>query len=296
MKAGLSSAVLTRGIAADLLLQLGSTIQGLRRGAPSVLQVHQTRNKLTRMRASLRLLRRCIGNGTYHRCNRVIRDAGRHLNAARDAEVLIETAEQLGNRTDSIEMKRTIHIVVEVLKQQQATGDASARADHKSIAALRAIRREVKELSQAPLVSVVPKKSLGWAYSHCRRAFRRAQKRPTDANLHEWRKQMKYAFCETAALSRCGDERISRLHSEAGLLATYLGDDHDLAILKARVGELLNQSLLNNSPSVHKLTQRIKQVRATLQAGAFRLGVKCFRRRPMRYRLHDRWLRRSGAK
>jgi hypothetical protein len=119
MKAGLSSAILTGGIAEDLLFQLGSTIRGLRRRSPSVLQVHKTRNKLTRMRASLRLLRRCIGSGTYHRYNLVIRDAGRHLNAARDAEVLIETAERLGNRADSIEMKRTIHILVEVLNQQQ---------------------------------------------------------------------------------------------------------------------------------------------------------------------------------
>src|SRR5919201_1891793 len=60
--------------------------------------VHETRKRLKRLRASLRLERFGIGDEIYRRENAAFRDLGRRLSAPRDAMVLIETLDALRDR------------------------------------------------------------------------------------------------------------------------------------------------------------------------------------------------------
>jgi CHAD domain-containing protein len=60
--------------------------------------VHDTRKRLKRLRAALRLERSAIGDETYRRENAAFRDLGKRLSAPRDAMVLIETLDELTDR------------------------------------------------------------------------------------------------------------------------------------------------------------------------------------------------------
>ncbi|HEX6652513.1 MAG TPA: CHAD domain-containing protein, partial [Thermoleophilaceae bacterium] len=60
--------------------------------------VHETRKRLKRLRAALRLERFAVGDETYRRENAIFRDLGRRLSAPRDARVLIETLDALSER------------------------------------------------------------------------------------------------------------------------------------------------------------------------------------------------------
>jgi CHAD domain-containing protein len=60
--------------------------------------VHETRKRLKRLRAALRLERFAIGDETYRRENTLFRDVGKSLSAPRDATVLIETLDALSER------------------------------------------------------------------------------------------------------------------------------------------------------------------------------------------------------
>lgn len=271
----------SRAIAKDLIDEIGCTISSLECQPTSPLNVHEMRNSLTRIRALLRLLRDRLGNAGYRRRNMAIRDARRPLDLARDAEVLIQTAHQLQRRTDSVQMKRLVRRLVQHLTEERAAVRLPPSALQKSLTALRSMQHEMRKRTQS--LSIVPGDGLVGAYKKCRIAFRCARNRPTDARLHEWRKQVKYLYCETDAMRRHGEERVTPLLSQAALLATELGDDHDLSVLQARVSAMGGP--LADPVSIHKLKKRIKSCRATLQRKALRRGERCFRAKPRRVRL-----------
>ncbi|MGB5656133.1 MAG: CHAD domain-containing protein, partial [Acidimicrobiia bacterium] len=58
--------------------------------------VHTARKGTKRLRAFLRLARRSIGTDTYRTENAALRDTARLIAPARDALVLIETAQEIG--------------------------------------------------------------------------------------------------------------------------------------------------------------------------------------------------------
>jgi CHAD domain-containing protein len=60
--------------------------------------VHEMRKVLKRVRAALRLVRDAVGKDEYARENALLRDAGRALRAARDAEVMLGVVTDLSHR------------------------------------------------------------------------------------------------------------------------------------------------------------------------------------------------------
>lgn len=91
--------------------------------------VHETRKRLKRLRAALRLERSAIGAETYRRENAAFRDLGKRLSAPRDAMVLIETLDELTDRF-SAELPR------------DATGPLRARFEQMHERALTRLRRD----------------------------------------------------------------------------------------------------------------------------------------------------------
>src|SRR5262245_56233503 len=60
--------------------------------------VHEARKSSKKVRALIRLVRDAIGEKRYRRANQTLRDAVRPLAPVRDAEVLVHTLDQLGER------------------------------------------------------------------------------------------------------------------------------------------------------------------------------------------------------
>ena len=58
-------------------------------------RVHIARKKFKQIRGELRLIRYGLGEESYRQNNTILRDAGRPLSEVRDADVMIETLDQL---------------------------------------------------------------------------------------------------------------------------------------------------------------------------------------------------------
>ena len=78
--------------------QLEDALGGLRDPEDPVKAVHEARKSVKKSRAALRLARPALPKDTYREEDHALRDAGRSLSGARDADVLLETVDALGER------------------------------------------------------------------------------------------------------------------------------------------------------------------------------------------------------
>src|SRR5262245_8391530 len=84
-----------RGARRVLLAHIDRAIRTLRQRSLAAKPVHEVRKEMKRTRAGLRLLRVALGETSYRRLNRSVRDAARALTPIRDAKVLHDTLDDL---------------------------------------------------------------------------------------------------------------------------------------------------------------------------------------------------------
>jgi CHAD domain-containing protein len=271
-----------------LLAQLDKAVRGLaHHGKRSDQTIHEIRKELKRARASLRLLRKCLGSEEYHRENALIRDAARPLTPVRDAKVLLDTMRSADPRKHSSNSGAFKRYLYSVLREQQRAAHRELRgAEIVRIAgALRAIRRRAASLPDERLELIDPFSSLKHAYRAGYRAFERVRKRRIDEHLHEWRKQTKYFANQLEILVPFHPERFAKSHKKAHRLADQLGDDHDLALLTEQIfRHAKDTNAASQDESVEELIGALARQRKTLQRKALRLGRKLYSSKPQHYR------------
>jgi CHAD domain-containing protein len=252
--------------------------------------VHEARKSLKKARATLRLLRTAIGKDIYARTNTALRDAARPLSGVRDAGVLPDALDKLLSRYGAAGEGLTL----ERLRRQ-------LRAEH-----LRARRRITKAQLAAisKTLSEVLQRSKRWhpgrrgwsvlgralsrTYGKGRKAMTIAQSRSTE-DLHEWRKQVKYLRYQLRVLEPLWSGVIGELTDQAHTLTDYLGDDHDLAMLRERIDRSDDATLGEQDRAA--LLALIDRCRAQLQNKAFILGHRLYEERPSELyeRFGDYW-------
>jgi CHAD domain-containing protein len=229
--------------------------------------VHAVRKTTKRLRALLRLMQRCMGPLAYRRENGRVRDAAKPLTAVRDA--FISRKSLRGMPKCPLALRRGLD--AEYHRERNALETQGART---AIAQFLAIRERLAELpaSNSEVASAIA--GVRKSYKAGRSA--RAQAKPRDDQaLHEWRKQAKYLLNQLELLRVVFNVEFKKLHRRADRLADILGTDHDLGVLlsKLRFYDANNRSLVKH----------LKKRRHRLQAQAFRLGKKLYRRPPKRF-------------
>jgi CHAD domain-containing protein len=272
-----------------LVAQLDKSVAALQgRGARDPV-IHDVRTELKRARASLRLMRKCIGARAYHRENLVIRDAARQLGAARDATVLLKRFSGLKRANDSGGKKtfglRVSRILQKERRESRQRLDGSAMA----VTALQDARRRLASIPAPQLERAAV--SVGRVYKSGRRAFALVQQKATDARLHECRKQAKYLFNQIDIVSRMSGGHFTRLRKQSYRLAEWLGQDHDLAVLQQKIEQISSaEGLAADSREVRVWADRVRRQRAALQRKARKLGKRLYSQRPkqVRAKIDDR--------
>jgi len=161
--------------------------------------VHEARKALKRLRALIRLLEDELGGQVFARENAVLREAGRRLSAARDAEVIVATLEDLMRRHPGELAHRRgvvrLHAALRAERErvvQQSLADGSTAAD--ALDELRGVRRRAMawSLSDRPGIEAV-EPALKRLYGRGRRRYRRAALGSGSRTLalHAWRKRVK---------------------------------------------------------------------------------------------------------
>ena len=216
--------------------------------------VHQMRKHLKRARAGLRLLRDAVGKTAYAHENTRLRDAARPLAPLRDADVLAAT---FGRRIDA----KTIR------EQRAALRDALKKSLVEEIQASIAETGERVSRWRLPLDPwPVLRSGLERIYRKGREALALAQARGSDRSLHELRKQVKYLGAALEIL------HFKKFNKRTDGIAEALGDDHDLAMLRRRLGH-----------ADRELIAWTDRRRRKLQKRALKSAGQLYRRKPKEF-------------
>jgi CHAD domain len=255
-----------------LLGQLDVAIGRLKKNGKSDTTVHDVRRELKRARATLRLLRKSMGGPAYRRDNWAIRDVARLLTPLRDAKVLLRTLDRLRRVGDDNDLGTAGS---QLTRQFQEERQAIARRllpKHLVAAAdvLRTVKERVREIPRPRLDERSISEGLDRVYKAGRRAFRRVKDQGTDDRLHEWRKQVNYLLNQIDVARRLGATKLKKHRKHSQRLADVLGEDHDLAVLNARMAAFADRGV------GHRFALRIEKRRSVLQREAHHLGKRLY--------------------
>jgi CHAD domain-containing protein len=245
--------------------------------------VHEARKSIKKARSALRLARRPVGGRTYRAEMRALRDVGRELSGSREADVMVQTLDKLTDRA----VGRIPKTGLKTLRAQLAEQAQRSRAGATRNRAVLARRlEEIDERAQAwPLDGCdwpAVRKAMRRSYRAGRRGLGAIEQDPTTEGLHEWRKRVKDLWYHQRLVRDLWPELMKREASEAHELTEILGDDHDLAVLRAMLVE--DRDAAATTPAdLEPLVEAIDARRAELLAEARRLGRRLYAERPKAY-------------
>lgn len=234
--------------------------------------IHDARKLIKKSRAALRLLRVSIGEVSYRRENRALRDAAQPLGVARDSKVLIAVLEDLLRRHASKNRSLQLEAFRRVLRNERAT--ARKVITSALISKQRKVLREVSARSERWRLRGESQLILGGGlrtiYRSGNKKMRAAGRSREDAQLHDWRKRVKYLWHQLQILAPAQLGLIE----EAQQLADLLGDDHDLAVLSQKIDTNVDGFDANDREALLLLLNRRRK---QLQRRAFKLGANLYK-------------------
>lgn len=258
----------------------GAVAQLERAGDDPVDAVHEARKHLKKARALLRLVRSALGTKAYRQENGALRDAGLALSGTRDADVLVETVDELAER-DAGRLPADTFVQLREALAAEAVGARGGGLPERTavLAALRAAATGVDDwpLDGADWNDVL--EGIVRAYARGREAFAVARADPTSDHLHAWRKRAKDLWYHERLLRDVWPALLAAQAEEAHVLTELLGDDHDLAVLRERLDAdaPLTPSVDADRPELRAL---VEERRAELQQSATRLGRRLYAEPP----------------
>ena len=254
------------------------TIMESLRGPMGEETVHEVRKATKRVRALLRLIRDEIGSKHYRRENRTFRDAARALSPARDAEVLVATVTRLAGRFGG--KRRLLEPVRQAARrnlQSARHGSRPSAARKRIVASMRRARSRVASwpIDDDGWKAIAP--GIRRIYGKGRTGWRDAGAAPTVTNLHEWRKRAKDLRYALDLLEPLWSPVLKALADETDALGDRLGEDHDLALLRRFV-----RDVLDDGPSRDVLAE-IDVWRRRLRAEAWTRAARMYEAPPGRF-------------
>jgi CHAD domain-containing protein len=246
--------------------------------------VHDARKDVKKTRALLRAVRPAFGTGAHRRHQRALRDAGRLLSATRDADVLLASLDSLRERSAGRLSQTSFDALrVRLAATAPAPTAGATTAREEAAVALERLRDGVADwpLRRAAWGTVLD--GTTQSYADGRAAFAAARARPTIDALHDWRKRVKDLWYEQRLLRDAYPEGLGAEANVLDALAEHLGDDHDLALLRAALIDPDGPG--QDVPAdLEPLAEVIDERRAELQAEAWRLGRRVYAERPKAFR------------
>ncbi len=251
--------------------------------------VHQSRKELKKIRAILRLVRLGVGEETYAKTNAYFRDVARKLSAARDASAVLETLYELEERLTTYELEERLTTKKDqalLQKIKRHLGAKKAAVTRYQINRQQVLREALQDLGQAEqYVEAIRlnhedfnafKPSIRKIYGRCRKGLEHAYAVQTPEAFHQWRKRVKYLRYQIDMLTPVWPQPLTVLEDELHTLSDYLGDDHDLAVLKEQA-RAMPQRPAQDFTTLFAAMDALKQ---SLQQAARPLGHKLFFLKP----------------
>jgi CHAD domain-containing protein len=253
--------------------------------------IHEARKDVKKIRSALRMVRNAIGDDVWRRENDHYREVARMLSSFRDAEILVEALDGLGGRFGPTARDRFGGLHEELDDENTAAHDDGSieRAMVGAAAELAAGRSTIDGL---------PLEDDGWeligaglhrSYRRGRKRLRAVEEEASVTNLHELRKRVKDIWYQLRLIRDADAEMIGQIADHAHDLSDHLGDDHDLALLRAEAQR--RRAAFADPGDQRHLLEEIDQRRGELQFAATSLGNRIYAEKPKRFtkRLERRW-------
>jgi CHAD domain-containing protein len=252
-------------------------------GSDPAESVHEARKDIKKIRSALRLVRDALGDDEWRRENHHYRDCARQLSGFRDAEVLVESLDGLGERFGPETGERSERLRRELQLEN--------RAAHEDGSIERAMAASAAELEAGRVrIDVLPIDGDGWELigPGLHRSYRRGRKRlggveeeASVTNLHELRKRVKDLWYQLRLIRDADTHMLGALAEHAHDLSDHLGDDHDLALLREEVQR--RRDAFTSPADQRHLLQEIDQRRGELQFAAISLGDRIYADKPKKF-------------
>jgi CYTH domain-containing protein/CHAD domain-containing protein len=252
--------------------------------------VHDVRKRCKEVRALARLVRSSIGDEFDH-FNASVREAADCLAPIRDAHAVLATLDDLRAATNGHGEADLAPVrAAQLAAADQATRDVHGgdpRIDH-AHALLVTARKRIKHWKVADDFAAVGD-GIETTYRRGRRALRRARRRPSDENLHEWRKSVKHLWYQLRLIEPAAPSALEPIVASLDDLAEALGDDHDLAVLVERLAN--DPAHFGGSHHVMRAIDLARHQQDDLRRRAFRLGATIYAEKPAAFvrRLEAYW-------
>jgi CHAD domain-containing protein len=269
-----------RTVPAILAEELDGAVARLRDDADRARGVHEARRHLKKTRSALRLVRGALDHGVLGREQERLRQAARRLSATRDAQVAVATLDRLvGARGGAVGAPRPDPGLVAAVRGDLAgrAADAEAALDGAVVGTvagdLAAARADLARLELRADGWRALRDGLRHEYRRGRAAAGEveAAQEPDAEQLHAWRRRVKDLWYHLRLLSPAWPWVLEDTAEQAHDLSELLGDDHDLANLRA---------LLAGRDDAAPLLAAVDARRADLQAAARRLGDRLYAEPP----------------
>ena len=237
------------------------------------------------------MVRDRLGEDQYKQENARFRDLGRKLAQLRDSKVQIKTLDHLIDHFDDIATPKTFteirrELRVDYRREYQRVLDEGV---------IISVKNELKDARDAIASWTIESddwstvnKSLKRVYKRGYKGLDKALSEPTAENLHQWRKRVKYLRYQLKILSPMWSSLIKKWVDLTHDLSDYLGDDHDLAVLKEYV---LDRSKRFDRHNTLEIVALIDRRREKLQPQAMLLGKRIYTEKAKRFvkRLSNYW-------
>ena len=240
--------------------------------------VHETRKRLKKARAALRLMRQEIGRGLFRRQDHCLRDVGRMISEIRDAEVRLQTVRQLQDvshrRGRALYRSLETILVLELENFMAAFAEWQAQAVPMLASVLEMMNHwALDDLSVGELRCAVQ-----CSYKRARRALAGARARPSVETFHELRREAKILWSQLRILRPVNQVVLQTVTDELEAVGDLLGRAHDLSFLGQRLAAERGQA--DWQKEGQQLLAVIEVSQADLQRCAAELAGRFFSERP----------------
>lgn len=251
--------------------------------------VHEARKAIKRMRALARLFREEMGEPEFKRVDSSLREAGRRLAGARDAQVRLATLKCLVERHPSALSRPGIDLFGTHLEHERTHAGEPADSAQvlEDIAAMRQqlahwnlLERDFEDL--APGLRRIYEEGRT-RYGHAKDEQRHADVKdphpPSDQAMHDWRKRVKSLYYVLDMLGGKHAPGARKATRRADRLGDLLGTEHDLWMLGLYASEH-PEVFGEDTRAREDLLALIGRRRKRLRKRALKLGARLYKRSP----------------
>ena len=242
--------------------------------------IHEARKNLKKIRGALRLMQPELGR-VYSAENTRMRDVGRQLSEIRDATAIIEVFDSLVEKYNGSLQKDAFASIRRGLEKSKRETERAAdlpKVIQRALSMLRMTGRRLKTwpLKKDGFQAIAP--GLELRYRRGRRAMSCARKNPKPENYHEWRKRVKDHWYHVRLLESLWTDVMRAREASLKDLETWLGDDHNLVVLRAKLQD--DSGAFGEQKSVQLFLTLIDQHQKELREKALSLGERAYEEKP----------------